>query len=116
MKARYFIVILGLCAYLTTTVAYGEPPRVVKATPDNGAKDVDPNLTQVEIVFDQPMNPGGRSIVGGGDAFPKIEGEIKWSDDHTILIPVTLVPDHDYLLSINNANFRNFQSVKGESA
>jgi hypothetical protein len=95
---------------------HASPPKVVKATPDNGATDVDPNLKQIEIVFDQPMNHGGRSIVGGGPTFPKITGQPSWPNDRTIVIPVQLEADHDYWLSINNQSFTNFKNTKGESA
>ncbi len=46
------------------------PPQVIKAVPDNGEIDVDPGLVEIRITFDQPMSPGGQSIVGGGDTFP----------------------------------------------
>jgi peptidase S41-like protein len=92
------------------------PPRVVKAVPDNGDIGVDPALTEIRVTFDEPMNISGRSIVGGGDAFPKIVGTIHWIDRTTIVIPVILEPDHEYWLSINSERFRNFQSVRGESA
>jgi hypothetical protein len=99
-----------------TAFVHAAPPKVVKATPDNGAVDVDPALNQMIVVFDQPMNPGSRSITGGGESFPKIEGQIHWTDARTIVIPVKLEPDHDYRLSINSPSYRNFISTTGERA
>ena len=40
------------------------------------------------------MNPRGRSVVGGGEGFPEISGELKWLDGKNFVIPVTLKPDH----------------------
>lgn len=108
--------IAGLLILLMPALAWAAPPRVVQTTPENGASDVDPNTAQITVVFDQAMNHGGRSIVGGGPNFPKIEGEIRWSDDRTIVIPVKLESDHDYRLSINNYRFKNFQNTSGEPA
>ncbi len=110
LSSTRWAVLLVLCV---TTVANGAPPKVIKATPDNGAADVDPALKQIVIQFDQPMNQGGRSIVGGGPRFLKIE-KITWQDDRTIVIDVTLEPEHDYWLSINSNRFTNFRSAKGE--
>ncbi len=105
--------LLILCLNCRTSAA---PPKVVKATPDNGAKDVDPTTKQIVVVFDQPMDRRGRSIVGGGESFPEIVGQPTWSNDRTIVMNVKLKPDHDYWLSINNPTFKNFANTKGESA
>src|SRR5262249_27474138 len=89
---------------------------VVMTSPDCGEVDVDPVTTQIRVEFDQPMNPGGRSVVGGGDQFPKISGELKWADAKTFIIPVTLEPDHWYQLSFNRDTFKGFASKAGEPA
>ena len=110
------IAAIGFAILGFSAAVFAAPPKVVKATPDNAATDVDPKLKQIEIVFDQPMNQGGRSIVGGGPTFPKITGQPKWTNDRTIVIPVELEADHDYRLSINNQSFTNFKNPKGKSA
>lgn len=96
--------------------SFAEPPKVIKAIPENGAADVDPDLKEIVIEFDQSMNKGGRSIVGGGESFPEIVGQPRWTSATRIVIPVKLKPGHEYWLSINNTSFQNFRSVKGESA
>jgi hypothetical protein len=105
--------ILVACFALTVTAA---PPRVIKAVPDNGSRDVDPNLREIRIVFDQPMEPIGLSVVGGGDTFPKFIGPFWWENERTFVWSWRLEPGHDYWLSINSDRFRNFQSASGESA
>ncbi len=93
-----------------------EAPRVAKATPDNGAKDVSPSLKEFRVVFDQPMSQGGMSIVGGGPTFPKMVGRPRWVDDRTLVAAWQLEPEHDYWLSINSGKFTNFRNPGGESA
>jgi hypothetical protein len=95
--------------------AIASPPKVVKAVPDNGAVNVDANLKEIRITFDQPMAKG-MSVVGGGPEFPKIQGQPDWSNDRTIVVRVKLQPNHAYWLSINNAKFQNFTNVDGEPA
>ena len=92
------------------------PPRVVKAVPEHGGKEVDPNLKELRIVFDQPMQAGGLSVVGGGPSFPKFVGTHRWENDRTFVWAWRLDPARDYWLSINSDRFRNFRSTTGESA
>ena len=92
------------------------PPRVVEAVPEHGSKEVDPNLKELRIVFDQPMQPGSLSVVGGGPTFPKFVGTHRWENDRTFVWAWRLEPAHDYWLSINSDRFRNFRSASGESA
>jgi hypothetical protein len=55
----------GLAVALVFSVAAAAaPPRVIKASPDNGAVGVDPATPEIRIVFDQRMSTGGFSFVG----------------------------------------------------
>jgi len=92
------------------------PPKVVRAMPDHADIGVDPELKELRIEFDHDMDHDGRSICGGGPAFPKIDGTITWADARTIVIPVKLEPGKTYSLSVNCPAAQNFTSVKGESA
>jgi len=106
----------ALGAVLVAGTLLAEPPKVVKAVPDHGAKDVDPALKEFRVTFDQPMSTGGMSVVRGGPSFPKIVGKPRWVDDRTLVMTWQLEPDHDYWLSINSGRFTNFRSRLGESA
>ncbi|MEZ6318728.1 MAG: S41 family peptidase [Phycisphaerales bacterium] len=101
---------------ITTGTALAVPPKVVKALPDNGDVNVDPSLTEIRITFSQPMDKGGWSFVGGGETYPEVTGQPRWVGSTTVVLPVKLVPDHEYWLSINNEHFRNFKGVNGEAA
>ncbi len=98
------------------TAGAAAQPKVVKTVPDNGDIDVDPNLTEIRIAFDQAMAQGGMSIVGGGETFPEMRGKPKWTSPRTIAMRVKLEPNHAYWLSINNDQFQNFTNKAGEPA
>jgi carboxyl-terminal processing protease len=111
------LVPLALAATLHAA-AFAEPPKVVKASPDDGELNVDPaKTTELRVEFDQPMDTvGGYSIVGGGDSFPEVTGKPKWEDDRTLLLRIRLRPGHDYSLSVNSDRFTNCRSAAGEPA
>jgi len=96
--------------------AVAAPPKVVKATPDNGDTDVDPGLKALRIEFDQDMNPGGHSLCGGGPTFPEVSGKLRWVGKRVILVPVRLQPEHPYSFSVNCPAANNFRSKSGEPA
>ena len=113
--ARNISIVLALFLPLASFTA-AAPPKVAATTPDNGQIDFSPDIKEIRIEFDQPMNPRGCSIVGGGDAFPNITGNPTWIDDKTILIPVSLEPQHEYWLSINSDTFKGFRGTSGDPA
>ncbi len=98
-----------------TPTAKAAKPRIVKLVPLNGAKNVDPNLTEVRVTFNMPMG-GGFSWVGSGPQFPTIpEGKkISWTDDKkTCVMPVQLQANWEYHLGLNSVSFKNFKSEDG---
>jgi beta-lactamase regulating signal transducer with metallopeptidase domain len=98
-----------------TVAKPGEPPRIVRMIPDNGAQDVDPSLKRIRVTFDRPM-AAGFSWTGGGEHFPTIPdgAKPKWSADRkTCTLPVALRPDWDYRLGLNSPSFKNFASAEG---
>jgi len=109
--AAICLLVLGLA----TPRALADRPRVVKAIPDNGATGVDPATRELRVTFDQDMQMGGFSFVGGGPAFPGA-GRPRWIDARTCVLPVRLAPDREYQLSINSPRFENFRSQQGEPA
>lgn len=115
MNSR-IVMLAGAMVLMSALLVRADPPRVVSASPDNGQTDVNPATKQLRIVFDQPMDPGGWSIVGGGPNFPKLIGKPRWVDDRTLVVDVQLKADQDYALSINNPTFTNFRNVQGEPA
>ena len=108
--------VTSLTATIVTGLTFGAPPTVVQCTPADRAVEVDPATSAIRIIFDQPMNPRGHSIVGGGLLFPTINGTIGWADDRTLDVPVVLKPGWCYRLSVNSARFQNCRGASGEPA
>ena len=111
---RHALLLIALPILCTT--ARAEPPKVVKASPDNGDEKVDPATRELRVVFDQPMEPTGFSVVGGGPNFPETFGKPRWKDEKTFVMRMRLKPNHQYHLSLNNDTFTNFRNEKGEAA
>ncbi len=94
--------------------ALAAPPKVVKAEPDNGEKNVDPELEVIRIEFDQDMSAGGFSICGGQGL--EVTGKPRWASKRVFELPVKLAPGQTYEFSVNCPSAKNFQSAAGESA
>src|SRR5258706_10464540 len=93
-------------------------PKVLKTVPENGAQDVDPATAELRVVFDQPMRPGGRSVVNSSrGVFPELVGQPRWEDGNKVFVwKIKLEPNTNYWLSINGTRFTNFRSATGEPA
>jgi Bacterial Ig-like domain len=101
----------------TTKGTPATKPRIVKLVPLNGAKNVDPSLTELRVTFNVEMG-GGFSWTGSGPQYPTIpEGKRPyWTEDKkTCVLPVQLQPSWDYRLGLNSPSFRNFKSAAGVS-
>lgn len=90
-------------------------PEILEMNPRNGARDVDPSLTELRVTFNLPM-AGGFSWTGGGEHFPDIPTDQRpyWTPDRkTCVLPVLLKPDWEYHLGLNSPSFRNFRTAEG---
>jgi hypothetical protein len=120
-RSRQGVAAVATALYFTTAGASEEiedrvkVPAIVSLEPAGGAEDVSPNTKSLRVTFDRPMGEG-MSWTGGGESFPKPPaGETAhWSDDGlTCTLPVSLEPDHDYRIGLNNERYNNFQSKWG---
>jgi len=94
-------------------VAGLKQPKIVSTVPEIGDQEVDPNLTEIKITFDQEMG-GGFSMPGGGTSMPKATGRAHWdSTKRTCIRPVQLEPNHRYRFGINSYSYKNFSSAYG---
>ncbi|MFH1744459.1 MAG: S41 family peptidase [bacterium] len=112
-------ILILICAALSLGFlrsAAADPPKVIKAVPDNGETGVDPSLREIRVEFDQDMITGGYSWVGGGEKYPKTRGRPRWVDARTCVLPVRLEPNHEYWLSINSVTYKNFLGANTEPA
>ena len=107
--------------YFTTKGASDElkrrvlKPMIVALKPLNGARDVDPNLTELRVTFNMAMD-SGFSWTGGGPQFPTIPDGKKpfWTEDRkTCVLPVTLKAGTDYRVGLNSVSHKNFRTAEG---
>jgi hypothetical protein len=89
-------------------------PRIVKTTPEVGAKEVDPATKEITITFDRDM-ARGFSWTGGPPEFPpgRTGEKITWRDKRTCSLPVTLEAGKYYRVGINSTSHQNFRSADG---
>ncbi|MGA2799203.1 MAG: Ig-like domain-containing protein [Thermoguttaceae bacterium] len=92
----------------------GTPPKIVKTSPQIGDTEVDPELTEITVTFDQDMGEG-MSWTGGGPEHPPVKPGTKpsWRDKRTCVLPVKLSAGKYYRVGINSQSFKNFQSASG---
>jgi hypothetical protein len=88
-------------------------PKVISLQPPNGATNIDPNLSEIVVTFDRPMQ-GGYSFVGGGPNYPETLGKPAFSPDRkTITLKVKLKPAWRYEFWLNRGRFDSFRSEDG---
>ena len=86
-------------------------PKIVSVTPADGAKDVDPNLGEIVVCFDRPMQ-GRVSLTG--DGWPTLVGTPEFDSSMTNLtIRVALKPETEYTLGFNSRSHKKFASTDG---
>jgi hypothetical protein len=89
-------------------------PKVLSMIPANGAQDVDPGLTNVQVVFDRPMADKSWAFVGGGPHCPKAGKGPHYDAERKVwTMPVELKPDWSYEFMLNSETYVGFASEKG---
>lgn len=88
-------------------------PTVASMTPADGAKDVDPALTRIVIVFDRPMATGYSINFGpGGKAtYPEVGAMRFEPDGRTFVMQVRLQPASDYEFLLTGRGFRSAEGI-----
>lgn len=87
-------------------------PTLIRTVPDDWATDVDPELAEIVVEFDQDMEKGF-SWCGGGPSYPETTGGPQWRTPRICVLPVKLAPGHAYSLGINSASYRSFRGANG---
>ena len=90
-------------------------PKIVKMFPENGAKNVDPNISQVYLTFDLPMGDGRAWASNNADG-TALEHDpdqpVFWTADQlTCVAPVKLQPNKKYVVYLNIRPFIGFASI-----
>jgi hypothetical protein len=102
----------------TVTLVANPVPKIVKMFPENGAKNVDPNISQVYLTFDIPMGDGRAWASNNADGtaldHDEESGGVFWTADQlTCVAPVKLQPNKKYVVYLNIRPFIGFASVAG---
>jgi hypothetical protein len=85
-------------------------PKVVSMTPANGARNVDPGLKAITVVFDRTMK-NSWAMVGGGPHYPETTGKPHYDAKRTTwTVPVKLKPDWSYEFRLNFGGYDAFRS------
>jgi RNA polymerase sigma-70 factor (ECF subfamily) len=86
-------------------------PIVIESFPKTYSNDVDPETDQMSVTFDQDMFQHGWSWCSTG-AFPESgEGETRYIDPRTCVLPVKLEPGRAYSVFINLKQYQSFRNV-----
>lgn len=91
------------------------PPRVIATNPQNGARDIDPSITEISVTFNERMMDKSWSwCYEDRDTFPQMTGQPYYVDNNTKnVLPVKLEPKKEYIIWINTVHFKNFRDEAG---
>lgn len=94
-------------------------PGVVETYPVTYSTDVDPQLGEISVTFDQDMHKFGWSWckVAGNEYYPDVVevqgsdmGGARYVDERTCVLPVKLEPGRAYIVVINAPPYQGFKS------
>ncbi len=93
-------------------------PRVVSTFPENGNVEVDPAVTELSVIFNEEMTDQSWSwVYEDKNSFPAMTGQAYYTDNFTRnILPVKLEADKEYVIWINQPEFRNFKDKNGNPA
>lgn len=104
-----------LCLLLLWTNSFSQEknlgPKIIKTIPEFGDCNVNPDLKEIVVIFNQDMQ-GGMSVIDSRD-MPQITDKPYWKDKKTFIIPVSLTTDKMYYLIFNNQKYSNFRNING---
>ena len=116
MPAAIVISIMSCAVMPNTGFAQGGPgaPKIVQSSPKIGETEVDPELDEITVTFDQDMSDGMSWTGSKADVPPSPPGkDASWRDKRTCVLPVKLSQGKYYRAGINAPSFQNFQSAAG---
>lgn len=110
---RTFLTLILTALICAVTIAQGRvnSPKIISTVPTFGDCNVDNELTEIVIKFDQDMSH--RYSIPDTKNMPQITGKPEWNDKRTLSIPVKLHPDRLYSLQLNSWKFQGFASIDG---
>jgi hypothetical protein len=118
MAAVLFIVVWLSIGYASETDIEHMPPKVIKTSPESGAKNVDPSISEIRITFNKEMMDQSWSWVQvAPENFPELTGIPRYLEDRrTCVVNVKLEPEKTYIIWLNTQKFINFKDKDGHPA
>ena len=105
------LLLLSLSSFST------DAPKVISTSPQNGAQNVDPSITEISVTFSEPMMDRSWSwSYEDKDKFPQMAGHPSYVNNMKCVLPVKLDPKKEYVVWINTWKHRNFRSKAGVPA
>ena len=96
------------------------PAVVVKTEPQAGLRNVDPNITEIQVTYSKKMLDKSWSWGQiSDDTFPQTTGEPRYlRDGKTCVLPVKLEPGRTYVRQLNSlkGTFANFKDTQRRPA
>lgn len=91
-----------------------EGPKIVKIFPENGAKNVDPEIKEIRLTFNRKMGKGMSVMKVFFENYPEITGNAGFDDSGTVFtIPVKLKSDWNYHMEFNHFQSDHFRDKAG---
>jgi RNA polymerase sigma-70 factor (ECF subfamily) len=93
------------------------PPQVVAVDPPNGATDVDPSRTTLQVTFDRPMDRKGWAwVVEGPETAPELGPASFDAGARTSTVQARLQPGRTYVVWVNSPQYAYFKDTLGRPA
>ena len=109
-----FVALLALAASALIQPAFADGPKVVSATPANGAADVSTSVGEITVEFDRPMKTDAYSvmIVDQGEFPPLKPVTAPWASPTRFVLKLNMLkPGARYAFQLNGPNTVGFQSA-----
>lgn len=109
---------LWFLTLLVTTEAFASAPRLLRSTPEDGAKDVSVHQGRIVLYFDQNMKMNSWSLVQTpSHPFPPMKPlEEPWIDPLTFELEIKeLQPDTTYAVQLNSKKRKGFTSSETQT-
>ena len=115
MKRLFFYVFVCSFFIFYISPSLANELKVVNSVPSNGANNVDPFLSEIEICFSAPVKMNSWSFVKTDRGeFPETMGDPYFPDNQTCILPVMLEPGTTYSVGINSMTRKGFKSAADE--
>jgi len=91
-------------------------PVVIESTPQSGAVNVDPTITELRVTFSKDMKTDSWSCLEfSNESWPQLAPRGFTKDKRTFVATVKLQPSKTYVVQINDQDHNNFKDATGRS-